>query len=317
MSEIKMKHLAVGISGGLWAAGATDGTIYQLYGDAGLLGWVPDKDGKADVIAVADGGEIWCVNKEHQIWHGVPTENASEGLHWNQVATHSRQADARTISVGTEDGTVWYADNTGALFHRESSVWVPDEIGKATVIAAVSKDEIWCANQDHQIWHLQGGEWEQFPTHSGRTDARTVAAGSTGNLWYISTDGTLYAYRLDGGVWSRNDNWKPDQMGIANLIAARTWEMVWGLNTQGEVWRAIEGRWQKVSEVGPNEGNWTYQVTSYDRLGLGQIVMTQYPVQDAPTINRIIDRIVALNHLASRDQINKGQTLSMPPLNYR
>ena len=49
MAEQEFKHISVGKDGSVWAVVKTDGTIFRLYGDAGIVGWVPDKVGKAEV----------------------------------------------------------------------------------------------------------------------------------------------------------------------------------------------------------------------------------------------------------------------------
>ena len=56
MSKTIFKHLSVGKDGTVWTVGKTDGTIFRLYGDAGIVGWVADKVGKAEIIAAVDWG---------------------------------------------------------------------------------------------------------------------------------------------------------------------------------------------------------------------------------------------------------------------
>ena len=54
MAEQKFKHISVGKDGSIWAAGAPDGTIFRLFGDAGFVGWAPDKVGKGEIIAAVE-----------------------------------------------------------------------------------------------------------------------------------------------------------------------------------------------------------------------------------------------------------------------
>ena len=171
MAVSNHKNISVGKAGGVWAAGATDGAVHRLYQEAFWPAvWLPVKDGKADIIAAVDFGEAWCVNAAHEIWH-IVGEGGGEGGQWTKVQTQSGHSDAKTISVGA-DGTVWYAQTDDKLFRREGSGWHADPTGRAAVIAAVSKDEVWAINAAHEVWHLTGGQWTKL-----------VEAGPAGDTW--------------------------------------------------------------------------------------------------------------------------------------
>ncbi len=306
MSGLKLKYISVGKAGGIWAAGETDGTIFRLYGDAGYVGWSPDKDGKADVVAAVDWGEAWCVNKDHEIWH-VENALSMDGGKWTKIPTNSGGADARTISVGVADGTVWYAQTDGKLFRREGGAWKQDPTGKATVIAAVSKDEVWCVNQAHELWHMKSGQWTKISTYSGGADAKTISVGADGTVWYAQTDGKLF--RREGS------GWHADPTGKATVVAAVSKDAVWCVNEKGEAWLLHDGKWTKDIEKGPAEESWVYTVGQSEHLL--QIVRAQYHVQDPALVNKIGDEIARLSKLANRDNLAVGQKLTMPPLSYR
>jgi hypothetical protein len=307
MSEIKFKYISTGAGGNsVWAVGKTDGTIYRLFGDAGLVGWIPDKSGKAEVVAAVHFGEAWCVNQAHEIWHVENAQNLDSGDTWTRVPTQSGKADARTISIGG-DGTVWYADtNDGTLFYRENNAWHKDPAGgKATVVAAVSKSQIWCVNQAHEIWHLDNGKWTQVSTQSGKADAATISAGADGTVWYIQTDGALF--RRDSSTWHLVE-------GRATVVSVGSKEYAFCVNKDGDVFTLVQGAWQKIVEIGPNE-SWGYTVGAGEHLL--QIVRTLYQVQDAVVVNRIADEIARLSKLTNRDNLAVGQKLTMPPIGYR
>ena len=120
MSEQKFKHISIGQDGSVWTVGKKDSTIYRLFGDAGFLGWIPDKEGKAEVLAAVDWGNVWCVNSAHEIWQLTNAESLDKGGTWTRIPTHSGQADAKTISVG-RDGTVWYAQTDGTIIRQTRS----------------------------------------------------------------------------------------------------------------------------------------------------------------------------------------------------
>ena len=304
MSDIKLKHISVG-KNCVWAAGAADGTIFRLFGDAGLVGWAADKSGKANVVAAVDWANAWCVNQKGEIWQVTNAENLDKGGVWTKIPTQSGQADARTISVGA-DGTVWYAQTDGKLFRREGGAWQADPSGKAAVIAAVSKTQIWGVNQAREIWHLESGAWTKIPTQSGKPDAGTISAGADGTVWYAQTDGAIF--RREGNTWHSVD-------GRATVLAVNSKDDIWCVNSAGEVFYRLPDTWRKFVESSPNMESWIYMVRQGDHLL--QIVRTQYQVQDAAVVNRIADEIARLSKLANRDSLAIGQKLIMPPLNYR
>jgi hypothetical protein len=324
MTELKFEHISVGRDGSIWAAGETDGTIFRLFGDAGLLGWVPDKVGKAEIVAAVDRGNAWCVNKDHEIWQLVNADSLDKGGKWTQIPTHSGQADASTISVGRND-TIWYTRTDGTIFRTAAPgdgtnmpFWVQDKrIGKASVVAAVDSKTAWCVNKDHEIWLWQDGEWIQIPAHNGRADASTISIGNDGSVWYGSTAGAIFRHTQPGdGVslppWMQDTSWDPKRMGHADVISVNTRGDVWCLNKNGQVWRTFGRKWQQVVERGPDEKVWTYKIKPGD--GLMAIVRRKFNLkdpQDTQEINRLVDLIVAQNRGITRDRIKAGDVLTL------
>lgn len=321
MSEQKFKHISVGKDGSVWAVGKTDGTIFRLFGDAGAVGWVPDKVGKAEVIAAVDLGNAWCVNKDHEIWQLMNAESLDKGGIWTRVATHSGRADAQTISAGN-DGSVWYAQTDGTIFrttrHGDGTgvgFWVQDKVGKAEVIAAIDSTSLYCINKDHQIWFGQNGTWSQIPTHSSRADARSIAVNPDGYAWYSSTDGAVFRHVRPGdgvGLPRWGTSWDRKQMGKADVLAVGPQDLVWCLNTKGEVWRTFDGRWQQLVEQGPGGKMWTYTVKRGD--GLMAIFRQEFNLrdpQDSQEIGRLVHLIAAQNGIANEDAISPGDVLTL------
>ncbi len=324
MSEQKFKHISVGKDGSVWAVGKADGTIFRLYGDAGAVGWVPDKKGKAEVIAAVDWGNAWCVNKAYEIWHLTNAESLDKDGTWTKVPTHSGRADAKTISVGN-DGSVWYAQMDGTLFHSARPgngtglSWVQDKTGKADIIAAIDATSLYCINKDREIWFGQNGTWNQTGTHSGRADAKSIAVNPDGYAWFSSTDGAVFRMVRPGdgvGLPLWGTSWDRKQMGKADVLAVGPQDLVWCLNTKGEVWRAFDGKWQQLVEQGPGGKTWTYTVKRGD--GLMAIVRKEFKLkdpQDTQEINRMVDLIVAQNrgHLShlTRDRVKAGDVLTL------
>lgn len=324
MTEQKFKHISVGKDGSVWAAGKADGSIFRLYGDAGAIGWVPDKVGQAEVIAAVDWANAWCVNHEHEIWHLTNAESLDKGGTWTKVPTHSGRADAKTISVGN-DGSVWYAQTDGVIFHTARSSnganlsWVQDKVGKADVLAAIDATSLYCVNNEHEIWFGQNSTWSQIPTHGDRADAKFIAVNPDGYAWYASIDGAVFrAVRPGDGVglplWGTT--WDRKQMGKAAVLAVGPEDLVWCLNTKGEVWRAFDDKWQQLVEQGPDGKVWTYKIKRGDNLLA--IVRREFKLkdpQDTQEINRITDLIVAQNRgqlpYLTRDLIKAGDVLTL------
>lgn len=322
MTEQKFKHISVGKDGSVWAVGKADGTIHRLYGDAGAVGWVPDKSGKAEVIAAVDWANAWCVNKAHEIWHLTNAESLDKGGTWTKVATHSGRADAQTISVGN-DGSVWYAQTDGTLFRTARpgdgagvGFWVHDKVGKAEVIAAIDATSVYCINKEHEIWFGQNGTWSQIPTHSGRADAKSIAVNPEGYAWYGGADGAVFRHVRPGdgvGLPLWGTSWHRKQMGKAAVLAVGLQDLVWCLNTEGEVWRAFDDKWQQLGQSGPGATKmWTYTVKRGD--GLMAIVRKEFKLkdpQDTVEIGRFVNLIVAQNGIKDQNRIKPGETLRL------
>lgn len=289
-----LKQISIGKDGGVWGASKPDGALFSR--KEGAVGaWSQNEGGKAEMIAAVSETQLWCVNKDRQIWH-------FENNKWSQIATHTRKPDARTISVGAEDGSVWYADSqAGKLFRREGNSWIQNQDGKAMIVAAVSQAEVWCINRAHQIWHLVHGKWAQVPTHSGKGDANTISAGSDGSVWYGDTSGLLFLFHIEGSVW------EPVPHAQATVVAVGSQANIWCVNSAGDAFhRTPEGGWQKVD---PPKVAWEYLVKQGD--GLYAIVRQQYQLTDEKEVQRIGDLIAIDNHLQNKDRLDVGAALQL------
>ncbi len=302
MSVWKLRTISVGATGAIWGAGAMDGTLLRLYSDTGLVGWNAVQLGRADAVAAIDRGEAWCITQDHEIWHAVDAHLPKRNR-WYRVPTHSGRADAQTISVGAVDGAVWYAQTDGSLFLRGGGSWHAEEFGRATLIAAVSKSQIWCINAAHEIWHLDG-TWSKIPTHSGLADAMSISVGVDGSVWYVQADGTL--------CWREDNNWRIDPWVKATVVAAFTVSDVWCLDATGEVWHKFAGLWSNEIDLNRNEVNWTYTVKEHEHL-LG-IVHREFKLTDKyddSEVNRIMGLLMAQNPHVTRDTMRPDDVLRL------
>jgi streptogramin lyase len=327
VTEQKFKHMSVGKDGSVWGAGKKDGTIHRLYGDGGGGNWIADQDGKAELIAAVDRANAWCVNSAHEIWHMTNVQPSATGSTWTKMPTHSGQSDAKTIAVDS-NGSPWYAQMDGKIFRQPDpsdgvglhTHWVEVKgVGqeKTAVMAVSIQDGVWCINDMGNIQLWQNGTWIKIPTHSGRADAKTLSVNTKGRLWYTSTDGEIFVSHIPGdGVslsrWMHDTSWDRKQMGKADVLAVGPEDLVWCLNTKGEVWHASDDKWQQLGEQGPNGKKWAYKVKRGD--GLMAIVRKEFKLKDprdTQEIGRLVNLIVVQNGIKNRDKIKPGDTLTL------
>ena len=325
MAEPKFKHISLGQDHSLWAAGKADGTVYRLYGDAGVLGWVPDKIGKADILAAVDFGSTWCVNHKHEIWFLNEAYNLSEGGTWVQIPTYSGKNDANLVVTAKGDIT-WYVDKHGATFRAPRpgegvglGPWLPynaDDAPKTIAMAAHSVDDQWHISDKGELWRWQHNAWSKIPTYSGQHDARGISVAEDGSVWYINTKGELFrtSRPSDGtpNMWVHDTASGGNKVGRIDVVAASAVDDVTCLNHEGEVWRAYQGTWQQIVQIGPEGKNWVYKVKPGDNLLA--IVRREFHMKepkDTQEINRMVDMIVAQNPDITRDRILAGATLSL------
>lgn len=284
----QLRHISVGKDGAVWGAGKTDGALFYRKGGLGDA-WISDKDGKAYVVSVVSENHIWCVNKDHQIWH---LENGK----WTQVPTHSGKADARTLSAGA-DGTVWYTNIEDRLFRRESNAWHLDPDARATVVAVGSKDQVWCANREGKVFHLDShGKWQK---DSGASGARTLSVGADGTVWYGNAEERLF--RREGNAWHQ----EPEAR--ATVVAVGSKDQIWCVNAEGDAFqRTSQGKWQKVDQP---KGSWEYKVKQDD--GLYAIVRQQYKLTDEKEVQRIAGLVVTENHIQNKDKLAVNSVLRL------
>ena len=295
-----MKHIAIARDGSLWGIGKLDDSVLTLYGDAGYMGWITDRTGKAETVAPESFFEAWCINQAHEIWHATDAHTQT-GTQWTKVATASGLADARTISVGVKDGTVWYADmKDGALYRRENQGWVKDPVGRATLIAAVSKSEVWCVNTAGAVYHLSGRDWKQ---EGGVSGAKMISVGQDGTIWYGKADGSLY--------WLESGSWHKDATAKAVAVSVQDKNRVVCINAAGEAFgRNPQGAWEKIVEHGPDGDAWHYTVMSGDTLAT--VVASKYHTNNWGKVNAIVEQVRVLSNLPDVHKIKPGDMLTMP-----
>ena len=280
-----LKHISVGKDGTVWGAGKTDGTLFHRQGGLGYA-WMPNKAGKADVVAVGGKDNVWCVNKDGDVfeWDG-------QGSKWRK---DSGASGAKTISAGA-DGTVWYGKTDGALFRREGNAWHSVD-GRAVIVAVGGRDNIWCVNKDGEVfeWDSQGSKWRK---DSGASGAKTISVGADGTVWYGKTDGTLFC--REGTAWHSVD-------GRATVVAVGGKGNVWCVNNDGDAFQlTTQNTWHKVDQP---KGSWEYTVKQND--GLYAIVRQQYHLTDEKEVRRIGDLIAKDNHIQNKDRLVKDTVLN-------
>lgn len=294
-----LHHISVGNDGTLWGADNNDGSLHRRDGNS----WHKDPIGHAEVVAAVSKDEVWTVNAGGEIHH---LQNNA----WPKVS-----AGAKWISVGAIDGRVWYADNIdGTLFFRENNGWKKlDEVGKAVVIAPSAK--LWSVNKEHQVWHFSNAGWQQ---DTGAVDARFIAAGADGTVWYINGSGALFHRESS----SPENKWANGPAGgIAIAVAVRNKAEVWCVNGAGELFKLGNNNWAPTPGPQPTvvqvpQATWTYAVRDRDTLSI--IAAREYNTNDWARVIRINAEVVRLNNLPNKgNNIARPMTLTMPHRSYK
>eukprot|EP01121_Diplochlamys_sp_Union-15-3_P005545 TRINITY_DN1588_c0_g1_i4.p1 TRINITY_DN1588_c0_g1~~TRINITY_DN1588_c0_g1_i4.p1 ORF type:complete len:512 (-),score=112.27 TRINITY_DN1588_c0_g1_i4:1358-2893(-) len=129
-------------------------------------------NGLLSMISVGDGGNIWGVNKHHQVYRFF-----SEDQSWRQVPT---EEPAILVSV-SYDGEVWMVDKHGSLWRREADIWTLVPGATVKDISVGSKQYIWGVDEhDHPV------RWNGvYFARIGKEKITTLSVGRDGSVWAI------------------------------------------------------------------------------------------------------------------------------------
>ncbi|MCP4075416.1 MAG: hypothetical protein GY744_04445, partial [Gammaproteobacteria bacterium] len=132
---------------------------YEIFdSDTPFTPWVKI-DGKLKDISVADGGTVWGVDKNNEIYR----RNADDDSAWEKVPGVPTQIMSIVqLSHGSDSGNVWGVNSNYEIYHRkdDNSYWgkVPGLLKQISVAAdgtvwgVNSKNEIYRREYDNRSW---------------------------------------------------------------------------------------------------------------------------------------------------------------------
>jgi LysM repeat protein len=139
------------------------------------------------------------------------------------------------IDVGN-DGTVWYVNEFGQIFHRTATGWEqPNPSDRATQISVGNASFVWCVNAQAQIFQRQGNQWVQPDLTARGVD---VSVGSDSAVWSVNS--AEHIYQLVGSHWV-----EPNLTDRAVQIAVGDANHIWCVNAQGNIFQRVGNNWQQ------------------------------------------------------------------------
>lgn len=317
MTVKKFKSIKVGKQGGMWAIGKDDDRIYNLVGDAGVVSWIADESGKAVSIAAGLHDLLWAINQDGEIWRKTNAGPYTPEGQWDKITTKSGKNDAKSIAADN-DGHVWYTQTDDKIFRSKDPVtdakeptWIDGpEGGKSDNLAPFSGSILYCTNEAGQIWLNANSNWTEFKTKSKKPDASMVSVGNDQTIAYVDKNGSIFRFKRpnEGAALPSVIEWENPPMGKVSMLAVYNKDVVWCLNTKGEVWRTMQdGDWVEMLE---KTGQfWHYTVKPNDTLN--GIVMREFNLNDAAEITKKADLIAGQSGLINPNDLKVGDQLTM------
>jgi LysM repeat protein len=141
------------------------------------------------------------------------------------------------IDVGS-DGTVWYINELGQIFHRTATGWEqPNPTDQATQISVGNANFIWVVNAQGHLFRRQGNQWIE-PDPNAR--AVNVSVGSDSAVWVVNA--AQHIYQLVGTQWA-----EPNPNARAVQIAVGDANHIWCVNAQNGIFQRVGNDWQQPS----------------------------------------------------------------------
>jgi hypothetical protein len=178
----------IGCSQSVWKVG-TDlpfpGLYPNDYGIARWLGfdleWFPMIYGGATRIDVASDETLWTVNSFGEAGRYLDT---SDPWSWHSTSLHNMATD---IGCQSGEGTAaWKIGPDASIEPWDIAGWDLPITGSGTRVDVASNGDVWVVNESGDLWKYHAEQW-----YWKGVSAVDVACGTNGQVWYISTDGTI------------------------------------------------------------------------------------------------------------------------------
>jgi len=179
----------IGCGQSVWKIG-TDlpfpGSYPNDYGISRWVGfgieWLPMVYGGGLRVDVAADETLWVVNSFGQVGEFL---ESSDPWSWVLAGTPGIATDIGCQPAG--DTTAWKIGPDSTISLWDSSAWGDPIPGLGTRIDVDSNGAVWVVNDLGDLWKYDAQTW----TWKG-ISALEVGCGANGDVWYISTDGTIH-----------------------------------------------------------------------------------------------------------------------------
>lgn len=156
-------------------------------------------------------------------------------LRWAKVS-------GAAVDVGVSDGngSTWVVNRAGTIFQYQKSKWIKKP-GKATRISVSYYGNPWVVNKSGQVWRWSKNKWNNV----AGLKAKDIAVSK--KIWAIGSQKVSGGYTIHE-YDDRKKKWMK-RPGGAVKIAVSQWGNPWVVNSTGNVFRWIRGKWHSVAGV--------------------------------------------------------------------
>lgn len=287
---------------------AEDGHWYRYQNDNAIWSW---SEPQGEAVVIAGGmGEVYWVDQQGRLHYRRDNDPAP------RPSLEALPDVPLSMTVDSE-GALWVVGRDGTLMRRKQGAWRQTRVSDARLVEARDALNIYYVNQAGQLFRYDPGSTgapgqpvELLPGLS----VQSFSVGLNGDMWIADAQDNLYQ-RVGGSMlWKRNNN------GLARQVAVGQWEVqgsqVACVNRDGQLWISsephlgVDTHWAQIP--GPGGAPVTVAVAVQHGDTLGELVDKHCPDLSSSKRDAMIWQIVAMNGLASPDQIYAGTTLTFP-----
>ena len=235
-------------------ATAVDGTVILIDGRGAAHRWRSESaDWQPEIVsepmrtvAIGPGGKPWYLSESGSLWASasfsgtaVITVTKTPALFTRLLSWKRVNGQAESLSVGA-DATVMSIDSTqNAWRWKGKEGWTPLP-GKFKRIAAGKAGTAWGVDSENRVLRYAAGQW-----FDSGVRAAEVAVGPQGDVWVITSEGTLGRYDVRSKIWSdvESPGHRARFIAVGNTANSGKVEEPWIIDANGFVSRRIVDRW--------------------------------------------------------------------------
>lgn len=150
----------------------------QIYHATNIGQW-QNVEGNAMNIDVGAGGEVWCVNRQGNIFRRV-------GNSWTQIPGALKQ-----VSVGSAQH-VWGTNAQNDTFHWNGSTWI-NANHKLHWVSVDQNGDVWGIGPGHKgLFHRQGHQWVHVHTSQNNMAQVYVGCGRNNHVAFTTQNQQIW-----------------------------------------------------------------------------------------------------------------------------